>query len=108
MKVILESDEVRNLLALLHAKLFPDTPAHSNAERVIREEATLLLNLLLFQTVMEWEDEEYLDQCDWISEAVELLETFWKRRQCRILFSMNPTPRAMDILDMEGSIVIHV
>lgn len=96
--ILVELEEVAALVKLLHNELFADTPPCQLHETVIKDEASLLLNLLLSQC----DDTEYLDELTCGKSIEDLLASFWDKRQWRAPFLMNLRPREFSVKDTRG------
>lgn len=108
MKVILELEEVAGLISVLRRHLLPDTPPNKENERVLKEEASLLLNLMLTQQIGFIDCEvEYLDEFEWAGEILMVLEDFWNKREWGLFFPMNLRPREFQVTNDRGLTIIR-
>tara|TARA_B100000929_G_scaffold100901_1_gene79637 strand:- start:3291 stop:3668 length:378 start_codon:yes stop_codon:yes gene_type:complete len=108
MKVMLELEEVAGLISLLRRHLLPDTPSNKENDRILKEEATLLLNLLLTQQMGVVDlDDDYLNEFEWVNEIEMMLEDFWTKREWGILFPMNLRPCEFRVANSQGLTIIR-
>lgn len=108
MKVMIELEEVAGLISLLRRHLLPDTPPNKENDRILKEEATLLLNLLLTQQIGETgADDDYLNEFEWAGEIEMMLEGFWSKREWGLLFPMNLHPREFQVTSNRGLTIIR-
>ena len=74
MKVLMELEPVLGLVEVLRRHLLSDLPPDKHYDRILLEEATILLNLILNSRIADY-DEEYLQECDYLCEATQALES---------------------------------
>lgn len=72
MKILIELAPVVSLLDVIRRHLLADTPMDGQYEQIVKEETATFLNILLdCQTVAY--DEEYLQECDYLYEALDVV-----------------------------------
>lgn len=108
MKVILELKEVEALINVVRRHLLPDVPPSVTHSAIVKEETTLLLNLLLTQSlgVVDYHH-DYLEELDWIDEIEAVLGNFWERKEWRLFFPMNLCPRHFEVANEQGLTLIQ-
>lgn len=107
-KFIFELPTLQHTSNTIHRHLFPDTPLSSaDVRRVIIEETSLLLSLYLgiYEDHDVLDISQYIDECDYFQECLELLEELtsdpvWAKHQHLRL-------HRLEVLTPNGLVMVH-
>lgn len=104
----MELEEVQLLVDIVRRHLLPDVPPNQENDKILQEEASLLLNLVLTGSSTDIDlTHDYLEELEWLDEISEALESIWHRREWRVFFPMNLYPNHFHVTNVQGLTLVE-